>query len=909
MIVRRVELKNFTSYREAAVEFPRDAVAIAIVGPNGAGKSSILDAIYYALYGESLRGNIRELIRLGANNMQVSVSFEAGGEEYLIVRKASINARGRLQSEVHLYRLSGGRRRLLARSSKEVAREVTRLLGVDKAMFTSAYYVRQGEIAALLSMEPSQRKRLVARLLGLDYFEAAYEKLREVRVEYEKNVLEKLRRDVEEKKRLQEELLETRKNISLLEEKARELKSKIGEIEVVQEGLAEKLKRVLKKLEELRKIDKEYNAVREKLLERRRMLAELEEEYRRYEQLKEELEKMSQKLSTLEPYIKARDAARQLVENREKLNRIRLDMEKLEENLRLLVKLEPLAKQYLKLKETLKSLEEEEKNYQGLLEKKKGLEERYSTLKEKIRDLEARLSKYLDAAKVDEEVDADTLYKLLASLEEEKRRALDAARKSLDEAKAEAEKLKARKTQLVKWLRSLAELREPRCPLCGSPLTEEHKAELKRQFASELKAVETRLEELSKIIEERRGKLEKAEKEYREISRLNPQEGAQLLRELKEAKAKATKVEGELRLINEKLTLIREKLKPIDSIREKLQELEKDYHHYLYLKDSEEEVKRELAELKKQAEELASTLSSARLTLKQLGLEDVDPGEIEEKAEQGIRLKLKLEERRKLLEGMSQLQGKIASLKKEVDELEKKAEALKKLVGELPIYERRELEVREDLKKAGELKGKLEGELKGVEERLRELHREKAQLEEKVKALGDVEKKLAAAEKVHKDVEKIRQAFHRDGAPKLIREKAVPRIERLTREFLSLFNLEIGEVNVTDDFSLVVGSGGKQRGIATLSGGEQAVAALSFRLAIARSTVEGRGLLMFDEPTANLDEERRQMLVEALKRLFSSGDSPRQMILVTHDRELEDAADAVYEVKRTPHGSIIEPAS
>ncbi|RLF11513.1 MAG: hypothetical protein DRJ98_03190, partial [Thermoprotei archaeon] len=70
--------------------------------------------------------------------------------------------------------------------------------------------------------------------------------------------------------------------------------------------------------------------------------------------------------------------------------------------------------------------------------------------------------------------------------------------------------------------------------------------------------------------------------------------------------------------------------------------------------------------------------------------------------------------------------------------------------------------------------------------------------------------------------------------------------------------------------------------------------------AIARALAGPRlELMMLDEPTVHLDDERRRELVEVLKKFFREG--PRilpQLILVTHDREVEEAADTVYLVTR-----------
>ncbi|MFN7907434.1 MAG: AAA family ATPase, partial [Microcystis sp.] len=52
MIPLQLTLKNFLSYREAVLDF-RGLHTACICGANGAGKSSLLEAITWAIWGES----------------------------------------------------------------------------------------------------------------------------------------------------------------------------------------------------------------------------------------------------------------------------------------------------------------------------------------------------------------------------------------------------------------------------------------------------------------------------------------------------------------------------------------------------------------------------------------------------------------------------------------------------------------------------------------------------------------------------------------------------------------------------------------------------------------------------------------------------------------------------------------
>jgi len=49
--------------------------------------------------------------------------------------------------------------------------EIEKLLGLDKKVFMNAIYVKQGEIAKLMDAKPSERKKLISEILGIEELE------------------------------------------------------------------------------------------------------------------------------------------------------------------------------------------------------------------------------------------------------------------------------------------------------------------------------------------------------------------------------------------------------------------------------------------------------------------------------------------------------------------------------------------------------------------------------------------------------------------------------------------------------------------------------------------------------------------------------------------------------------------
>jgi exonuclease SbcC len=96
-----------------------------------------------------------------------------------------------------------------------------------------------------------------------------------------------------------------------------------------------------------------------------------------------------------------------------------------------------------------------------------------------------------------------------------------------------------------------------------------------------------------------------------------------------------------------------------------------------------------------------------------------------------------------------------------------------------------------------------------------------------------------------------------------------------------------------EDYGVTLEVDGHQRQFAQLSGGEQMSAALAVRLALLRE-MSNIDVAFFDEPTANLDEQRR----EALARQILAVRGFRQIFVISHDDTFEQATQNLVRVQR-----------
>nr|3QKU_A Chain A, DNA double-strand break repair rad50 ATPase [Pyrococcus furiosus]3QKU_B Chain B, DNA double-strand break repair rad50 ATPase [Pyrococcus furiosus] len=144
----------------------------------------------------------------------------------------------------------------------------------------------------------------------------------------------------------------------------------------------------------------------------------------------------------------------------------------------------------------------------------------------------------------------------------------------------------------------------------------------------------------------------------------------------------------------------------------------------------------------------------------------------------------------------------------------------------------------------------------------------------------------------------------------LAREAALSKIGELASEIFAEFTEgKYSEVVVRAEENkvrLFVVWEGKERPLTFLSGGERIALGLAFRLAMSLYLAGEISLLILDEPTPYLDEERRRKLITIMERYLKK---IPQVILVSHDEELKDAADHVIRISLENGSSKVEVVS
>ena len=96
----------------------------------------------------------------------------------------------------------------------------------------------------------------------------------------------------------------------------------------------------------------------------------------------------------------------------------------------------------------------------------------------------------------------------------------------------------------------------------------------------------------------------------------------------------------------------------------------------------------------------------------------------------------------------------------------------------------------------------------------------------------------------------------------------------------------------TDDYLIMLEEDGFDRPFSSLSGGEQMAAALSVRLALLKQLTDIR-IAFFDEPTTNMDAERRENLAMQISNITNFD----QLFVISHDDTFEGYVDTVLSIE------------
>ena len=262
MIPLRLSIKNFLCYRENVPSLDFTGIHLAcLCGDNGHGKSALLDAITWSLWGKARGRTQADLISYGADEARVELEFVCRDTNYRVIRSHAKGISGRRRtgaSDLQLQILNGADAQPISGNSiRETQILVEQLVGMDYDTFINSAFLIQGRADEFASKTPSERKAVLASILGLnmydEYQERARKKLSEARSIIDQSVgvsqqLEKEREDLGdpslELQGVEKHLIDTEKQINSTRQELEQVRHRVREIEEKQAAIAEELKQV-----------------------------------------------------------------------------------------------------------------------------------------------------------------------------------------------------------------------------------------------------------------------------------------------------------------------------------------------------------------------------------------------------------------------------------------------------------------------------------------------------------------------------------------------------------------------------------------------------------------------------------------------------------------------------------------
>lgn len=252
MLIKRLRLKNFRSYKDEEIEFPKGIVLFE--GDIGSGKSSLLYAIEFALFGlGEMRGE--SLMRVGENNCSVELEFEANKKNYIVFR--SLSRKGESISQDEGYIIIDGRKiRLTSSEQRAKILEILNFKENIRARSSSfiyryAIFTPQEEMKEILKMKIEDRLQTLRKVFGIEDYKIAKDNAKLVYDEI-RNIVSFIEGEIKNLDYLIEEKCEKEKII-------KEISKQIDSLKIERERLEEELKEATDKLESYEKLVIEIN--------------------------------------------------------------------------------------------------------------------------------------------------------------------------------------------------------------------------------------------------------------------------------------------------------------------------------------------------------------------------------------------------------------------------------------------------------------------------------------------------------------------------------------------------------------------------------------------------------------------------------------------------------------------------
>jgi len=902
MIIESIAIKNFKSHRDTKIEF-NTGISI-IMGDNGAGKSSILEAVSFALFKQHSGKKIEQLIRTdhqnpaGQNKMSVELEFTSSGRTYRVLRERTKNS-----SRAKLEIKEGEGFQPLSTGDKQVTDDVQGLLEMDGDLFLNAVYVRQGEIANLVNKTPSEKKQVIGKLLGIESLEKAWKNMLPLMNQYE---MQKIRLDGK-----LEGLDGLNSEISVKKEEKNTIHQDIQEISQKIEKINEELVQLNKENSSLDHdksvYDRAINSIESKKqiinnlqLDQTHLNKQITDIIIKEDEIKIIKPKLS-KLKVLKTLKQSLENLKQLQKNKKQLIDV---LEKIEEYKSVLEDNKKFYIEYSELSNEIRELDTKRKPFEGSRDL---MNQNQNNRKQTINKMNLSHSKIVNVIQ-EYNQKIGTNYSVVEELEAyikttkpELEGKIETITDRINNIEKEISNLEIQNNNLKKPIGELENVKD-QCPVCKSPIDSDKRTELISDYNSQIETNRNRMGELKGELKGLQSEKQALNVKQNNIQSVNIELLMEQLQNLEEGRRELMTLKDNIKGLEDEVSTLNE----IDSLltlkKNGLQEIKPGYERYLIVEGSLNSLGNPI-----ELQDQLLTIDGDENVLKEqvTSLIEATEGSVEN-LDNEIQYLEDLNRTYQQLSGAVDQKDNLMNRSEQVNQnLEEEKVKLDKLVHDVNEGDYNEEihgKIKNDLAlKNGEF-SELNGKKQGLIGRKSGLDSYLDGLEIKLKSYKNFEMEVRNLKDFLKLLDHIRDIYGKDGVQKDLRNISRPIIEQHTRDFFEKFNFEYSDIKLDEDYDVTVFGPSGESNLDMISGGEKIVVALALRLGITQTLSGGNlELIMLDEPTIHLDAYRRQELIELLKKMSIIP----QMIIVTHDPDIEEAADHIIRVKKEEGESII----
>ena len=921
MIIKRVQLENYRSHSNTTVEFTKGVNLI--LGKNGRGKTSILEAISTVMFNTKDRTGKetgKSYIKFGEKSSKVDIDFTANdGREYnLKTEFFKTKPKKQTLKDMTGYEYDG-----------DIQEKLEELCGIKKGFeetYENIIIAKQNEFINIFKDSGTTREKTFNKIFNTQIYKEMYDSFLKEAIDKYKSEKENLdskinylKENMEDKEQITnflkvEEIIKNTLNKDFLEttEIINKLSNEIKDYETTEIELNNLIKNIK---DEENKINKYLNILKENVIEAKQakkskiIVKETEKSYLEYLEIEKRLKDLRENLDNL------------------------LDEQKL--NIQYQNNIEKLELSNKNLKVDISNLEE---NISKNSEKKENLESEISELKIKEEDLDLKLKKYIilldeleklenfkdkkleDKLKKTTEIDIlkkelvskNDLFKTINIEELEKKlshfQELEKELKLLEEQKIIFE------TEIKTLKKSSKELSSKVCPFLNEKCQNLEDKEAEDYFSSKISIKTEDLENLKKNIEEKTQILvekvvfEDRKKQYFELEKSI--KDLELSSKNEEINLKEIELDIKNLGIDIQKLIENQEFQNSQMLREKKKELEVELRN-LNLDEKRENLKNLLENLEIEKEKILKNQNSIENNLKEIDEYSKKIKEDTNKNIESIKSEIKT------------FENKLDDLKNPYNEYLKNnvlAEDLENLLIKVDKNIKELYSLRTDKNLLKEKVSNLEEKIKNIKidelkekydiikEELNEINKKLGSSQEKIENYKKILEKISSQEEKQKkllvEFKKLENKFNKAS---LIRNEVGQMGRAISKYMLSGIS-NIASVNfnkITGRTERIEWSNeekdkyavylvGQERKIAfeQLSGGEQVSVAIAIRGTMTEYFTNSKFMIL-DEPTNNLDIERKKLLAEYMGEILNNLE---QSIIVTHDDTFREMAEKIIEL-------------